>query len=113
MACRNSADAEKVELLIDAGANIDFRSIDRYDNRKSDYLGDGDADSDSEDESCCCIEPCICVPDSCKPAILMAAENKNWEVVKLLLEEGAAVTTNLKKCPPKVLDHELKDTAGV
>ncbi|KAF4234681.1 hypothetical protein CNMCM8980_003802 [Aspergillus fumigatiaffinis] len=107
MACRNPADAEKVELLIDAGANIDFCSIYRYDNRNSDYLGDGDADSDPEVESCCCIEGCICVPDSYKPAILIAAENENWEVVQLLLEEGAAVNASLKKCPPKVLDHEL------
>ncbi|GFF65878.1 ankyrin repeat domain-containing protein 50 [Aspergillus lentulus] len=108
MACRNSANAEIVELLVAAGANIDSRSIYRYDNRTFDYLGDGDADSDLEDESCWCIEDCICVPDSCKPAILIAAENENWEVVQILLEEEAAVNASLKKCPPKVLDHELE-----
>ncbi|KAF4162854.1 hypothetical protein CNMCM6936_001486 [Aspergillus lentulus] len=108
MACRNSANAEIVELLVAAGANIDSRSIYRYDNRTFDYLEDGDADSDLEDESFCCIEDCICVPDSCKPAILIAAENENWEVVQILLEEGAAVNASLKKCPPKVLDHELE-----
>ncbi|EAW25210.1 Ankyrin repeat protein [Aspergillus fischeri NRRL 181] len=107
MACRDSANAEMVELLIAAGANIDFRTTYRCDNRNSDYLGDGDADSDSEYDSFYCIEGCICVPDSFKPAILIAAENENWEVVQLLLEEGAAINASLKKCPPELLDHEL------
>ncbi|KAG2026999.1 hypothetical protein GB937_000735 [Aspergillus fischeri] len=107
MACRDSANAEMVELLIAAGANIDFRTTYRCDNRNSDYLGDGDADSDSEYDSFYCIEGCICVPDSFKPAILIAAENENWEVVQLLLEEGAAINASLKKCPPEFLDHEL------
>lgn len=108
MACRYLAGAKIVELLIAAGADIDSRSSYRCDNRRSDYLGESDADSESEEEP---EEDfflgCTGLPNSFKPAILIAAENENWEVVQLLLEEGAAINASLRKCPPKLLDYEL------
>ncbi|GIJ82160.1 hypothetical protein Asppvi_000665 [Aspergillus pseudoviridinutans] len=112
MACGNSADAKIVELLIGAGADIDCRSGYRCDKRYCDYLGDSDVDTDAVSESKeepdeGCLVGCTGLPDSFKPAILIAAENENWEVVQLLLEEGAAVNPSLRECPPRHLDHEL------
>jgi ankyrin repeat protein len=114
MACRNSGDSKIVELLIAAGADIDCRSGYRCDKRHSDYLEDSDTDSDSDSEleekpDKSCLMGCTGLPDSFKPAILIAAENENWEVVQLLLEEGAAVNASLRKCPPAVLDEEIDD----
>ncbi|RLL94867.1 hypothetical protein CFD26_104148 [Aspergillus turcosus] len=109
MACRNSADAEIVELLIAAGADIDSRSSYRCDSRNFNSLGDSDTDSESEEADEGCLLSCIGLPDSFKPPILVAAENLNWEVVQLLLEEGADVNASLRKCPPAVLDQELDD----
>jgi ankyrin repeat protein len=108
MACRYLAGAKIVELLIAAGADIDSRSSYRCDNRRSDYLGESDTDSESEEEpEEGYLLGCTGLPNSFKPAILIAAENENWEVVQLLLEEGAAVNASLRKCPRKVLDNEL------
>ncbi|GIC91000.1 uncharacterized protein Aud_007440 [Aspergillus udagawae] len=114
MACRNSGDSKIVELLIAAGADIDCRSGYRCNKRHSDYLEDSDTDSDADSESeekpdKSCLMGCTGLPDSFKPAILIAAENENWEVVQLLLEEGAAVNASLRKCPPAVLDQEIDD----
>jgi ankyrin repeat protein len=110
MACRNSADAKLVELLMAAGADIDSCSSYRCDNQNSDSLGDGDAGSESEEEADeGCLLRCSGLPDSVKPPILVAAENQNWEVVQLLLEEGADVNTSLRNCPLSVLDQELDD----
>ncbi|KAF7182805.1 hypothetical protein CNMCM7691_002466 [Aspergillus felis] len=116
MACRKPADAKIVELLIAAGADIDSRSSYRWDNRHSDYLGDSDAgsdaDSDADSESGeepyeVCLLSCTGLFDSIKPPILIAAERKNWEVVQLLLEEGAAVNASLGKCPPDLIEQEI------
>lgn len=115
MACSNTyTGASMVELLIDAGADIESHSGYRCDKLVPDYLLDSRSDLESEEEEESeedCPIDCIDLPNSFKPPILIAAENENWEVVQLLLEEGAAANISLRKCPREVLDRELDELA--
>lgn len=108
IACIRPANAKIVELLIDAGADIDSRPGYQCHKRSPDYLGNSDTESESDsDLDKTFLSDLSDLPCSFKPAILIAAENENWEVVQLLLEEGAAVNASLRKCPPKILRQEL------
>ncbi|KAJ9297660.1 hypothetical protein DTO271G3_4435 [Paecilomyces variotii] len=110
IACSDSRNAKIVELLIAAGADIDSRPGYQRDKRNPDYLGDSDTESESDDDlGESLFSNSVLVPPSFKPAILIAAENDNWEVVQLLLEEGAAVNASLGKCPVRFLEKGIDE----
>jgi ankyrin repeat protein len=99
IACASSMNASVVELLLRANADIDTRPG---------YLRDKQVPhplADSDDEDLDCTE----ISTSLKPAILIAADNDNWEVVQLLLEEGAAVNASLGKCPGRFFNDHNED----
>ncbi|RAQ52875.1 hypothetical protein AFGD_004960 [Aspergillus flavus] len=108
IACRNSGEAGVVELLIAAGADIDARSGYQYDYGN---LEDGLSESSDDESETSSIDSfwdtdestCSCF----KSAILIAAENENWEAVQLLLEEGAAVNPSMRGCPTRAMRQEL------
>ncbi|KAL2816087.1 ankyrin repeat-containing domain protein [Aspergillus granulosus] len=106
IACNYSADASMVELLLGANADIDTRPGYQSDSRMHNHSSDSEDEYTSEDDmELSCTE----LSTSFKPSILIAAENQNWEVVQLLLEEGAAVNASLGKCPTEVLNLEVED----
>ncbi|KAJ6003166.1 hypothetical protein N7451_005713 [Penicillium sp. IBT 35674x] len=106
IACGSSSNANVVELLMNAGADIDKCSGYKFSNRDGDPSADSDTDSSSSEDLDDWFSGCG-LPNSFKPPILIAAEGENWEAVQLLLEEGAAINTGLKKCPPKALEEAL------
>jgi ankyrin repeat protein len=100
IACRNSVNAEMSELLINAGADIDTCSGHKYDDG-SDFDSDSDFDFDvhgASDNSSL---------SSFQSAILIAADNENWETVQLLLEEGADVNPSMSLFPIQALRDEF------
>jgi ankyrin repeat protein len=108
MACTISKNAIIVELLINAGADVDSYSGYQFHAREENDYADSDAESYSSDED---EDDGIdfLIGNSVKSPILLAAENENWEAVQLLLEEGAAINAGLKKRPSRVLQEELKN----
>lgn len=108
MACTMSKNAIIVELLIDAGADVDSYSGYQFHAREEKDYADSDAESYSSDED---EDDGIdsVFGNAVKPPILLAAENENWEAVQLLLEEGAAINAGLKKSPSRVLQEELEN----
>ncbi|KAJ5557218.1 hypothetical protein N7494_001133 [Penicillium frequentans] len=109
IACGSSSNANVVEVLMNAGADIDKCSGYRFSNRDEVSSADSDTDSSSSSDLDDWTEGSG-LPISFKPPILIAAEEENWEAVQLLLEEGAAINTRLKKCPPEALEEELDAT---
>ncbi|KAJ5813568.1 uncharacterized protein N7503_000318 [Penicillium pulvis] len=102
----NSRNANMVELLVNAGADINYCSGCRFPSRD----GASSADRDTFSSSSQVLDDWgsgFGLPRSFKPPILIAAEKGNWETVQLLLEEGAAVNTDLKSCPSRALEKEL------
>ncbi|KAL2850235.1 ankyrin repeat-containing domain protein [Aspergillus pseudoustus] len=106
IACANSRNASVVELLLGADADINTRPGYKRDKKIPHYFTDSDDEYSSEDNM---EDDCTELLTSLKPAILIAAENDNWEVVQLLLEEGAAVNASLGKLPIDVLEEEVGD----
>ncbi|KAJ5352186.1 hypothetical protein N7452_001160 [Penicillium brevicompactum] len=96
MACIMSKNAIIVELLIDAGADVDSYSGYQFPTQEEKDYADSDAESYSSDEDDD-DEVDFVFGNAVKPPILLAAENENWEAVQLLLEEGAAINAGLKK----------------
>ncbi|KAJ5855761.1 uncharacterized protein N7529_009705 [Penicillium soppii] len=106
IACTMSKSAVIVELLINAGADVDSYSGYRFHAREEKDYADSDTESYSSDE----VEDdgdVFGVENSTKSPILLAAENENWEAVQLLLEEGAAINAGLKKRSSRVPQEEL------
>lgn len=119
MACSFPSNAIMVELLINAGADIDGFSGYRFSSRDGESSVDSDTESsaDSNTESCSSEDLDDWsgeggLPDSFQPPILIAASRENWETVQLLLDEGADMNTGLKRCPSKALEEEL-DAVGI
>lgn len=102
MACKFSYNANMVEILMNAGADIDNCSEYKFPSRDGDSSADSDKDSSLND-----WPSRYGLPDALKPPILIAAEEDNWEAVQLLLEEGAAINIELKNCPSRALEKEL------
>lgn len=110
IACTKSGNAVIVELLINAGADIDSCSGYQFRDREEEDSADSDTESRSseeEDESDYFLDSSF--GNSVKPPILIAAEYENWEAVQLLLEEGATVNASLKRGASKVLRKELEE----
>ncbi|KAE8370156.1 ankyrin repeat-containing domain protein [Aspergillus caelatus] len=108
IACGRSEEAGVVELLIEAGADIDSRSGYRYD----DEISEDECSESSDDESDISSRDSLydLFVSNCfrfKSPILIAAENENWEAVQLLLEEGAAVNPSMRGCPIRAMRDEL------
>ncbi|KAJ6131206.1 hypothetical protein N7523_001666 [Penicillium sp. IBT 18751x] len=108
IACSWSSNAVIVELLINAGADIDTCSDYDFPVRREEDYTDSDAESRSSDENEDTWDDSP-IGNSVKSPILLAAENHNWEAVQLLLEEGAAINAGLKRSPSKILRKELKE----
>jgi ankyrin repeat protein len=105
IACNKSENAVIVELLINAGADIDscsgYQCRDREEEEDS---TDSEAESRSSEEE----DDSDLFVNSVKPPILIAAAWGNWEAVQLLLEEGANANASLTRCTSKVLREELE-----
>lgn len=104
--CGNSSNANMVELLVNAGADINYCSGYRFPSRDGASSADSDTDSSSSQDLDDWGGVCW-FPHAFMPPILIAARNKNWEAVQLLLEEGAVINTALKRCPSRALEKEL------
>jgi ankyrin repeat protein len=89
---------------LSANADIDTRPGYQRDSQNFHLPGYSEDECDSEDDT---EVHCTELRTSFKSAILIAAESENWEVVQLLLEEGAAVNASLGKCPTRVLNQEV------
>jgi ankyrin repeat protein len=112
IACRNSVNAEMSELLINAGADIDTCSGHKYDDGSSSHDPDNsdpepDSDSDSDFDFDVHGASDNSSLSSFQSAILIAADNENWETVQLLLEEGADVNPSMSLFPIQALRDEF------
>ncbi|KAJ5560405.1 hypothetical protein N7513_002804 [Penicillium frequentans] len=109
--CGNSRNASIVELLVNAGADINYCSGYRFPSRDGAPSADSDNNSSSSQDLDDWGGVC-CFPHAFMPPILIAAEQGDWETVQLLVEKGAAVNTELKSCPSRALEKEL-DAFGI
>ncbi|KAJ5927957.1 ankyrin repeat-containing domain protein [Penicillium verhagenii] len=100
IACCIGGDAAIVDTLVAAGANIDMRP--GYDAQNKSNSEHDDEEIDLEFG-----ELAHGIPNHLKPAILIAADQENWEAVQLLLEEGATIDIDWTKCSPTLLDKEM------
>ncbi|KAJ5692526.1 ankyrin repeat-containing domain protein [Penicillium macrosclerotiorum] len=115
IACQSSSNADIVELLVSAGADINMRVGSQGVQIKTtfsegclfDFLDSDSDDSNSDIETSNYFSNCIWMPNSCKPAVLIAAIRENWEAVQLLLEEGANINATLSKYPTEILHNEI------
>ncbi|KAJ5089171.1 ankyrin repeat-containing domain protein, partial [Penicillium argentinense] len=110
-----SENSGMAELLLEAGANINSRSGYQKGNLHAVGTEDSEMDSDSESDSDSYYsandEGAIYLAESLSfsfmPPILIASIRENWEVVQLLLDEGAKVNPSWRTCKTELLDDEM------